>query len=243
MGNNITYKRFGEKAILMEWKAIIDDAILKDILEFQEKIKFYNQAHVIDVIQGYHSLTIIYQNKIFDFTAAVNHLKTIYASTLKKDKQQLYQWEIPVCYDLEFGIDLVEISNTKNKSIDEVIKLHVSAIYTIYFIGFLPGFLYLGGLPEQLYVSRKSNPRLHVAKGAVGIGGKQTGVYPNKSAGGWNIIGKTPINFFDVAKQNPCFAKAGDTIKFNSISLEDYKYIASEIKQQKYQLIKTVQNA
>lgn len=242
MGIEITYKPFGKRAILIEWKPVINEVILTNVLAFKIKIASAHKADVIDIIQGYNSLTILYQNEI-DFIKQVNLLQSMYASSLEIAKQECYHWEIPVCYDLEFGIDLKEIANQKNLSVDQIIKLHSEAIYKVYFIGFLPGFLYLGGLDQRLFMDRKSNPRLEVAKGSVAIGGEQTGVYPNKSPGGWNIIGKTPINFFDVEKDNPCFAKAGDTLQFKPISLDDYHQIENEIHQRTYQFVKTVQDA
>ena len=243
MINQPTYKRFGEKAILIEWQAIIDDEILNDILLFVEKIKQRKEIYFIDLIQGYNSLTIIYKDFIQDFEEEVILLKSVYTSALKIAKQDYFRWEIPVCYDLEFGIDLQEMSKKSSLEIDQIIKIHAETIYKIYFIGFLPGFLYLGGLDEKIYFDRKPNPRLQVAKGSVGIGGKQTGVYPQNSAGGWNIIGKTPVNFFDVDPINPCFAKAGDFIKFNPISKDTFYQLENEIALKKYQLHKTIYNA
>lgn len=243
MNKNITYKPFGESAILVEWKASIKDEILEDILLFKEKIINHKVEDIVDLIQGYHSLTIVYSSHIIDFKKEVNFLKSIYSSSLLIKKQDYYQWEIPVCYDLKFGIDLQEMSKKSDIQIDEIIKLHSEAIYRIYFIGFLPGFLYLGGLNTQLIFDRKPTPRLSVTKGSVGIGGIQTGIYPNNSAGGWNIIGKTPINFFDVEKPNPCFAKSGDFIKFKPISLASFYQLEKEIAAKNYQLSKSFYDA
>lgn len=243
MAENLTYKRFGEKAILIEWKSVIDDFILNDILIYKEKLLVNKNVDFVDLIQGYNSLTVIFRSYIKDFKKQVSILKTEYKSTQNIKEQKYYQWEIPVCYDLEFGIDLKEISQKSNLDIQEIINLHSEVVYKIYFIGFLPGFLYLGGLNERLYFDRKPNPRLNVVKGAVGIGGMQTGVYPNVSAGGWNIIGKTPIHFFDLEKEVTCFAKAGDFIKFKSISLEEFYHIENEILKNKYQLIKIFTDA
>lgn len=243
LGDNLTYKQFGEKAILMEWESKIDDEILKEILHYKEKIIASNDFEFADLIQGYSSLTIIYKSIIIDFQKEIQHIKSIFKSTLLVKNQDSFQWEVPVCYDLKFGIDLVEISKQSNLSIDEIIDLHSQAVYQVYFIGFLPGFLYLGGLNEKLFFDRKSNPRLNIAKGSVGIGGMQTGVYPNQSAGGWNIIGKTPINFFDIENESPCFANAGDFIKFKSICLEEFSQLEKTIKNNTYQHSKTLINA
>lgn len=243
MHNKLTYKRFGNSAVLIEWSAIISEEILEDILSFKQKIFLEKKIVFLEIVQGYNSLTIIYTKDDFNFNKEVQVLKELYISTLKKEQQDFFQWEIPVCYDPKFGIDLQEISLQKKIAIDQIIQLHSATIYRVYFIGFLPGFLYLGGLDEQLFVDRKSNPRLNVLKGAVGIGGKQTGVYPNNSAGGWNIIGNTPVNFFDTEMDTLCFAKAGDYIKFNAITLDEYYCIKTEIKEKKYKIVKTKQDA
>ncbi|WP_405608081.1 5-oxoprolinase subunit PxpB [Polaribacter sp. Asnod1-A03] len=240
MVNEITYKPFGNKAILIEWEAVINETVLKDILLFKNKIEHQEKDFFTDLIVGYHSLTIKFKEEFQDFFKEVEFLKSIYKSTLKIEKKLNYLWQIPVCYHLEFGIDLEEISKKTKQSIDKIIQLHSSEIYSVFFIGFLPGFLYLGGLNEQLFFDRKPNPRLKVGKGAVAIGGKQTGIYPLNSPGGWNIIGKTPIDFFDIKNENPCFAKAGDKIQFRPISLDEFYQIEKEISENRYQLSKTL---
>lgn len=243
MHNKLTYKRFGKKAILIEWNAIIHEEILEDILAFKQKIRIEKKIDFLDIIQGYNSLTIIYKQFFFDFHKEVQSLKELYSSSLKKEQQDFFQWEIPVCYHAKFGIDLQEISQQKKITVDQIIQIHSKTIYRVYFIGFLPGFLYLGGLQEVLFMDRKSNPRLNVLKGAVAIGGKQTGVYPNNSAGGWNIIGNTPIHFFDIENDTLCFAKAGDYIKFTPVSLDEFYAIEKEVKDNTYQILKTKHNA
>ena len=240
MVKEITYKPFGRQAILIEWNPIISDEVLNDILHFKLKIEKQKEFHFTDIIVGYNSLSIKFKNEFVDFYKVVNDLKSIYKIKNVTIKQENFIWEIPVCYDIQFGIDLKEISEKSKRTIEEIIQLHSEKIYTIYFMGFLPGFLYLGGLNEQLFFDRKPNPRLQVAKGSVAIGGKQTGVYPSSSAGGWNVIGKTPINFFDIKKENPCFAKAGDQIKFKAITLDAFYQLEKEVAKNKYQISKTL---
>lgn len=242
MKNDLTYKPFGKKAILIEWQPKIEKNILKDIIAFKEKIFRQKQLQIEDIIVGYHSITLKYKQEISNFQEEVIVLQNIYKSTDVLDSKSNVVWEIPVCYNLEFGIDLEVFASEKGMSIDQVIRLHSKPIYTVHFIGFLPGFLYLGGLNATLQMPRKSTPRLTVSKGAVGIGGEQTGVYPNKSAGGWNIIGKTPIPFFNVDAKNACFAKIGDGIKFVPISLEIYTIIEKKVAKNRYQLQKKARN-
>lgn len=222
---DLLYKRFGLHSILIEWPQVIDEAILNNILAFKVKIEKEKNKDIVGVTNAYNSILINYNTDIFDFDNEIVVLKAIYKSIKSNIKKNSKLWRIPVCYDVAFGIDLEFMAMEKHISIDEIIKRHSQAIYTVYFIGFLPGFLYLGGLNASISMPRKATPRLKINKGAVAIGGNQTGVYPNESPGGWNIIGHSPINFFDPTKTEPCFAKAGDKIEFYPVSLKKYQDI------------------
>ena len=228
MLDSLTYKQFGNRAILIEWPADISEEILRDILRFKDLITSKNLHFIEDCITGYNSLTIVYLKDIVNFNSEKESLKSLYLIEPPNNQSPSNLWKIPVCYDTEFGIDLEDISSTLKLSMEEILELHSKAIYTVYFIGFLPGFLYLGGLDDRLEVQRKPNPRLQVDQGSVAIGGSQTGVYPMDSAGGWNIIGKTPLSFFNLDYENPCFAKPGDKIQFVPISLEEFKHLESQ---------------
>jgi len=236
----LSYKPFGEQAILIEWAQYIDDQILEDLLRFKERIQKERTHFITDFIIGYHSLTLKYKTPILNYATEVETLKSIYKKDAASKKKLRFLWEIPVCYDLKFGIDLEEMALKSKVSIDEIRSRHAAKTYTVFFLGFLPGFLYLGGLHSDLYFDRKPTPRLKVPKGAVAIGGKQTGVYPCSSPGGWNLIGKTPIHFFDVSQQQPCFATAGDQIKFIPISLDEFYQLEKEVAENKYSIPKTL---
>jgi inhibitor of KinA len=124
---------------------------------------------------------------------------------------------IPVCYDLEFGPDLQEVANHAKIPTREVIRLHSSATYQVHFLGFTPGFAYLGGLPEALHAPRLATPRKHVPAGTVAIAGSQAGVYPVDSPGGWRLIGRTPVRIFDPKATRPARLEPGDLVKFSAI--------------------------
>ena len=234
----LTYKFFGRSAILVEWPAKISQDIIQDIISFERQVKEIDS--ILDTIIAYNSLLIRYQNPIIDKELTISQLKKIYAASSYLIKQDQFLWQIPVCYDVSFGIDLEEIANKKKCSVAEIIRLHTEGDYLVYFIGFQPGFLYLGGLHQTLHVSRKSNPRLRVDKGSVAIGGIQTGIYPQNSSGGWNIIGKSPLNFFDINASEPCFAKPGDRIQFVAVDLYTFYQIEREVANQKFRIKKSV---
>lgn len=230
------YKAYGDKAILIEWGDKLTDDILKDVLSFKQAIESANLEHLSEIIQSNQSLLLIYQHTI-DADSTIQGLLSIY--TTLSDKPYSFNrriWTIPVCYDPSFGIDLDDISSQNNLSVHDIINLHSRTTYTVYSIGFLPGFLYLGGLDERLYTPRKEQPRLQVPKGAVGIGGIQTGIYPMDSPGGWQIIGNSPISFFDPTNRQPCFAKAGDQIQFKPISLQEHSHITEAVQNKTFTL-------
>lgn len=131
--------------------------------------------------------------------------------------------EIPVCYDKEFAFDLDDVARCATLSPDEVIAVHSGAEYRVHCIGFTGGFPFLGGLPRELATPRRESPRKEIPAGSVGIGGKQTGIYPIKSPGGWNIIGRTPLQLFDPGKNPPALLRVGDRVRLRTISRDEFE--------------------
>jgi KipI family sensor histidine kinase inhibitor len=130
--------------------------------------------------------------------------------------------EIPVCYGGEHGPDFAEVCNTNGLSAEQVIDLHSSATYIVYFLGFVPGFAYLGGLPEALVTPRLPVPRRKVPPGSVGIAGHQSGIYPFATPGGWRLIGRTPLAMFRPDRAAMSLLSIGDRVHFTSISPERF---------------------
>jgi len=129
---------------------------------------------------------------------------------------------IPVCYGGELGPDLEEVAKRSGLSAEEVIAIHSAPDYLVYMIGFAPGFPYLGGMSERIATPRQHSPRLTIPAGSVGIGGAQTGIYPISTPGGWNLIGRTPLRLFRPDRSSPSLLKAGDFVRFQPISLEQF---------------------
>jgi KipI family sensor histidine kinase inhibitor len=240
---NISVKQFGVHAILVEWPDKVDESILLEILQFIEYLKTELNEKEWEYVPAYNSLTLICKDTILDFDYFKPKIKEWYTKKGKITSTTRYLWRLPVCYDLKFGLDLEEISEKLGMSIKEITALHAQSTYTVYGIGFLPGFMYLGGVPEVLEVPRKSAPRPKVPMGSVGLAGKQTGIYPQDSPGGWNIIGKCPVPMFDLKKEKPCFVKVGDKIQFYPISLGEYQLHKIENEVGIYKLKKKVLDA
>ncbi|UOB17712.1 5-oxoprolinase subunit PxpB [Abyssalbus ytuae] len=222
----LNYKPFGNKAILIEWPPHIDESILDEVIKTKQIV--LETFKSIEVIPAYNSLTLIFKDYI-DYDKILYQLKNLPESNKKIKKRTKRTWKIPVCYDKEFGLDMQDFSRQKKISEKEIIKLHTQPLYTVYCIGFLPGFMYLGGLDEKLFHPRRTAPRLKIPKGSVGIGGQQTGVYPKQSPGGWNIIGNSPAEIFNADEDNPCKVEVGDKIIFYEITKAEYELIKIQV--------------
>jgi inhibitor of KinA len=133
---------------------------------------------------------------------------------------------IPVCYGGEFGPDIAHVAAEHDLTTEEVVAIHSSVDYLVHMIGFAPGFPYLGGLPERIATPRRGTPRLRVEAGTVGIGGSQTGIYPIATPGGWQCIGRTPVRLFRPELNSPSLLKAGDVVRFQPITMQEYVEMA-----------------
>jgi inhibitor of KinA len=132
------------------------------------------------------------------------------------------QVEVPVCYGGEFGPDLEELAGLAGLTGQEVVRLHAQTTYTAYFLGFVPGFAYLGEVPEQIAAARLAAPRRRVESGSVGIAGRQTGIYPCAVPGGWRLIGRTPLSLFRPDRDPMSLLLPGDEVRFRPISPDEY---------------------
>lgn len=146
---------------------------------------------------AYCTVIIYYQPEVISYQVLEKVLKSNYSIADKVEREKTIVYEIPVYYGGETGPDLPFVASYHQLSEEEVISLHASQEYLIYMMGFVPGFPYLGGLPQSLAVPRLEHPRPSVQAGAVGVGGDQTGIYPAEVPSGWRIIGITPVPLFD----------------------------------------------
>lgn len=226
----------GENAVTIDFGNVIDEDINKKVNALFNWWKENNLSGVKDIIPAYSSLTLIYdtetiRNQSAD-SSAFEFIKQKLEDSLKRvnwgKSSSSRQIEIPVCYYSSLAPDLQSLADEKKLPVEEVIQLHTSRTYRVYMIGFLPGFAYMGKVDARISMPRKINPRILVHEGSVGIAGEQTGIYPMDSPGGWNIIGQTPLRMFDPQKDDLVFLRAGDSVKFFSITLKEFQQIKSK---------------
>jgi KipI family sensor histidine kinase inhibitor len=175
-------------------------------------------------VEGVRNLHPAYCSLLVKFDPlklAHNELETILGSYLNRLEEirlpEPRQVEIPVSYGGEFGPDLADVARLHGISAAQVVELHSAAEYFVYFLGFVPGFAYLGGLPEALVTSRLDVPRKKVPAGSVAIGGSHTGVYPFSTPGGWRLIGRTPAAMFQPETSDMSRLSIGDRVHFKPI--------------------------
>ncbi|MFT6865354.1 MAG: inhibitor of KinA [Cyclobacteriaceae bacterium] len=219
--SEISYKRIGESVLLIEWPAEISEENLIRILNIQHGLNQQQIEGILEMWPAYRSLAIHYNPETVSHEQLI--LKIDSHKNQDHDLIKPNRWLIPVCYESEYALDLLDASKQLKLNPEEVIYRHCAVEYKVHFMGFLPGFMYLGGLDQSINLPRKPAPKRSVPKGAVAIGGFQTGIYPSESPGGWHVIGNSPLRFFDVTAENPCFIQPGDTVRFEAVTHQEYK--------------------
>ncbi len=222
LDNKFQVQLLGDHAILIKLSKGLNAGMDKDLLALAQFLKAQKVPGMKDIILAYDNLTLVYDILHFDTNPYffVNQLLDAFiteASNNNASNNTARLIKVPVCYDPSLGIDLEHAALIAKCSIDALIQAHTTAIYTVYCLGFLPGFAYMGDVPKKIQLPRHPQPRTKVAAGSVGIAGKQTGIYPMDSPGGWQIIGRTPLKIFDPVKLS--LFSAGDQVQFDPIDL------------------------
>lgn len=226
----------GDSALLIDFGNIISLPVNQTVISFFKKIQKTPPEGVTEAVPAYSSLAVYYdafklRGKITEGQTVFHFMKNKITEMLEEEHEPFLiadknDIRVPVCYEKEFATDLEWMSLQLKISPKEIIRLHTSKTYHVFMLGFLPGFAYMGEVDEKIVIPRKSQP-VQVAEGSVGIAGKQTGVYPLMSPGGWQIIGRTPVNMFNKNEYEPTLIKAGDSVQFYSISKDEFENIKS----------------
>ncbi len=185
---------------------------------------------LIDLVPSFASLLVQYDPAETSFNQMKDLVLTL-AGVSAEDRTPRRKriWKIPCCYSPRFAPDLDSVAEYAGLSSEEVTERHSHGLYRIYMLGFLPGFVYLGGLDPAIACPRLPSPRKKIPQGAVGIGGSQTGIYPLASPGGWRLIGSTPVRMYVPDRADPVFLRPGDYIRFVPIDTCTYYDIAREV--------------
>ncbi|MGX0480542.1 inhibitor of KinA [Staphylococcus pasteuri] len=222
-----------------------DNKITKDtynkVNKLVQYIKEQNHKEIIDIVPSYRAILISFDNTSIDGTKLIENLELNQFNDSESNQlQQRKVVTIPVVYGEEFGPDLEEVASSNQLTTEEVIQIHTQQPYLIYMLGFMPGFPYLGGLDERIHTPRRSEPRVKIEAGSVGIANNQTGLYPLDSPGGWQIIGRTPLKVFDLDREPMTIYEAGEYIQFKAITQDEFEQIQADINAGNFELDKWV---
>ena len=221
------YFVFNESSILISYDCSINSKLISDLSNAKKRIEIKLNDCIVEIVQSINSLLVIFDVTKISTDDIIAELKKI--EIKENDLLESHKtWQIPVCYDLKYAVDLIDLAKEKKISPLEIINIHKSKVYDVLSMGFLPGFMYLGFTDENLHCERKDIPSQNIKKGSIGIALNQTCIYPQDSPGGWHIIGVSPLDFFDLKSKNPCFAKPGDKIQFTEISNKQFEKMKKE---------------
>ena len=225
----------GDTALVVQFGDRIDRELNERVLRLAASVRAAGLAGVRETVPTFRSLLVHYDPVHTRFKALCERLREL-LDTEPALAARTRQWSIPVCYEPRFAPDLEEVAERTGHTPQEVISLHGSVNYHVYMVGFLPGYPYMGDLPEALALPRRENPRVRVPPGAVGIATNLTAIYSLESPGGWHLIGSTPVRLFDARWSPPALFAPGDSVRFTGISADEHDRLSADIAAGRYRM-------
>jgi len=213
----------GDSALLVEYTSEIHVGVNAAVLAASERVRQSCLAGVRDVVPAFASFAVHFDPIVAD-VKTLQELIAWASAGASPDAQvsDAAALEIPVCYGGPFGPDLTDLAAWAGCTAEQVVAAHTDRTYRVFMLGFLPGFPYLAPVADRIAMPRRDAPRPLVAAGSVGIAGRQTGIYPCDSPGGWQIIGRTPLTLFDPLRERPTLVVPGQRVRFRPISPSEF---------------------
>lgn len=222
-------KHVGDSGISVEFSNEIAESVNQQVAQLKQQLGKADIEGIEEMIPTYRALLIQYDAMRCSYDELVTHVDKHMEAMGEVLSTSSKVYIIPVCYGTSYGPDLTNVASSNDLTEKEVVAIHSSVDYRIYMLGFTPGFPYLGGMDNRIATPRLQQPRTKITAGSVGIAGKQTGIYPIDSPGGWQIIGRTPVKLFDQVRENSILLEAGAYIRFNPVDDKTYKEIEKQV--------------
>ena len=217
----------GDAALVVEFGDRIDRAVSERVYALADAVNAAAIPGVSEVVPSFRSLLVFYDPLALDFDGAVVKVRGLIGEGFGA-RRKVRRVHMPACYDEDLGPDLAEVAKHAGMSRESAVRLHASVDYHVYMIGFLPGFAYMGDVPEPLRMPRVETPRVRVPARSLGLAFGQTGIYPVESPGGWRLIGVVPVEMFDMGKTPPALLSPGDLVRFHPIDRTAFDSIRAD---------------
>ena len=223
----------GDSAWTVEFGSIIDPHVNAQVMALASRVAHVRVhealfANVTDVVPTFRSLTVHFSPQTTDADALAERLLEL-AQDAEHQPIEGKHWHLPACFDPNFAPDLCALAQAKGLTEDQVIQSLLETQFQVYMIGFLPGFPYMGGLPPELAVPRLVSPRSRVPAHSIAVTGQMCAVYPWQSPGGWNLVGRTPVQLFDLRDADqPAMLAAGDTVRWYAVEMDEYEALFTQ---------------
>ena len=214
----------GDHALVVEFGDRVDRALNAEVLRLDAVLRAEPPPGIVETVPTFRSLMVHY-DPLATSRADLEQTIAGFLDRRAGADREARRWQVPVCYEGPFAPDLEAVARLTGLAPAEIVALHHAPCYHVYMLGFLPGFPYLGDLPEPLRLPRRAEPRLRVPAGSISIATSLTAIYPYESPGGWHLIGATPIRFFDAARTPPALLTPGDRVQFDPIDADHFAAI------------------
>jgi len=231
----VNYLSCGDTALAVEFGDRVDRALSAMVVGLGKRVDAARLTGVVETVPTFRSLLVHYN----PLSTSASRLRTQIDALLTDgtDEQSTGRlWRVPACYEGDLAPDLEEVATRTGLTCSEVITTHTAERYYVYMLGFLPGFPYMGDLPEPLRLPRRKSPRVKVPAGSVSIALDMTAVYSFESPGGWHLIGRTPVCFFDTRRMPPAMLQPGDEVCFEAVSRTEFDSLATDVGRGAYLL-------
>ena len=204
----------GDSSVLIQLGDEIDLPINRRVHALTDLITDSSIKGVVEIVPAYSTLLVHYDPLVLSFAQMKNHLSALISQVQKTKPRKPRQVQIPIRYGGEYGPDLDFVASHCGLQVEDVVRIHSEKTYTVFMMGFTPGFPYMGKLDDGIVTPRMETPRTRVPAGTVAIAGSQTGIYPIDSPGGWRLIGRTSLRLFDPQSASPFLLSPGDQVRF-----------------------------
>lgn len=224
----------GDTSLAVIFGDEISNAMNDKVRAFDEALAEAKISGVYETVPTYCAVTVHYAPETIRFGELKDRLDLIIKNMKNASTGSVSVIELPVLYGGEYGPDLSYVAKYNHMTQEDVIRIHTAPDYLIYMLGFTPGFPYLGGMDPMIATPRLKAPREVIPAGSVGIAGKQTGVYPMETPGGWQLIGRTPVSLYDPKRERPILLDAGMHVRFKAVDIMTYESIESQVRSGTY---------